>query len=83
VEGLFADSGIELWFERSSVAPAQFDSTDEAIDFLASRFGPMMMARQLTESSGRWEELRAELVELFERDEPMEYLVTLGRKEEL
>ena len=42
----------------------------------------MMMARQLAEASGRWNELRAELAELYERDEPLEYLVTLGRKEE-
>jgi hypothetical protein len=38
------------------------------------------MARQLTEASGRWDELRTELIALLERDEPAEYLVTVGPK---
>jgi hypothetical protein len=36
-----------------------------------------------TETSGRWPELRAELAALYDRDEPLEYLVTIGRKEKL
>jgi hypothetical protein len=40
----------------------------------------MMMARQLTEASGDWPKLRAELASLYELDEPIEYLVTVGRK---
>jgi hypothetical protein len=32
-------------------------------------------------ASGRWPELRAQLADLYERDEPLEYLVTLGRKD--
>jgi hypothetical protein len=42
----------------------------------------MMMARQLVEASGRWPELRAKLATLYERDEPLEYLVTIGRREQ-
>ena len=42
----------------------------------------MMMARELAEASDRWPQLRAELVDLYEHDEPMEYLLTVGRKEE-
>ncbi|HVN62383.1 MAG TPA: class I SAM-dependent methyltransferase [Gaiellaceae bacterium] len=83
VEALFAGTGVELEFERDTVAQAPFDSTDEAIEFMATKFGPMIMARQLAETTGRWHELRSELVELYEREEPLEYLVTLGRKEEL
>jgi hypothetical protein len=42
----------------------------------------MIMTRQLAEASGRWPELRSELVALSERREPMEYLVTIGLKDE-
>jgi len=82
VETLFAGTGIELEFERDAVTPAQFESTDAALEFLSTSFGPMMMARELAEASDRWPELRADLVDLYERDEPLEYLVTVGRKEE-
>jgi hypothetical protein len=33
-------------------------------------------------ASGRWPELRAEFAALYERDEPLDYLVALGRKDE-
>jgi SAM-dependent methyltransferase len=82
VDGLFEGTGIELEFERDTVMPMPFESTEAAIEFLATKFGPMVMARQLAEASGRWPELRAELETLYDRDEPLEYLVTLGRKEE-
>ncbi|HXY81790.1 MAG TPA: class I SAM-dependent methyltransferase [Gaiellaceae bacterium] len=82
VEGLFEGTGIELEFERDSVLPVPFESSDAAIEFLATKFGPMVMARQVAEASGRWRELRAELEALYERDEPQEYLVTVGRKEQ-
>jgi len=82
VQDLFDGVGVELEFRRDFLEQVPFDSTDEAIEFVSTKFGPMMMARQLTEASGRWSELRAELAELFEREEPLEYLVTLGRKEE-
>jgi SAM-dependent methyltransferase len=82
VERLFEGTGIELDFERAVATQAQFESTDAAIEFMTTKFGPMMMAHQLTEASGRWPELRAELTALYEREEPLEYLVTVGRKEE-
>ena len=82
VVNLFTDTGVELEFERDVLPQVPFDSPDEAIDFMATKFGPMIMARQLAEASGRWTELRAELTELYEREDPLEYLVTLGRKEE-
>ena len=52
----------------------------EALTELTTKFGPMIMARQFTEASGRWPELRAELVALYDHDEPMEYLRILGGK---
>jgi ubiquinone/menaquinone biosynthesis C-methylase UbiE len=80
VRELFAGSGIELEFRREAVEQAQFDSTDQAIEYLSTRFGPMIMAREMLTAAGRWNDLYADLVELYERDEPMEYLVTLGVK---
>ena len=82
VEGLFEGTGIELEFEHDAVAPTPFDTADEAIDFISTKFGPMIMARQITEASGRWPELRDQLTTLFEHEEPTQYLITLGRKDE-
>jgi len=78
---LFAGSGIELEFRRETVEQPQFDSTDEAIEFMSTRFGPMIMAREMLTAAGRWDDLRSDLIDLLERDEPMEYLVTLGVKD--
>jgi len=51
-------------------------------EYTTTKFGPMIMARQLSEAAGRWHELRADLVELFEGDDPLDYLVVVGREEE-
>ena len=80
VRCLFAESGIEVEFRRDTVEQAQFDSTEQAIDYLSTRFGPMIMAREMLTAAGRWDDLHADLIELYEREEPMEYLVTLGVK---
>jgi SAM-dependent methyltransferase len=80
VAGLFAGSGIELTFERGVVTPEPFGSTDEALTYFETKFGPMMMARQLAEAAGTWGALRAELADHYERDEPAEYLLTVGSK---
>ncbi len=40
----------------------------------------MIMAREMLTAAGRWDDLRADLVALYERDEPLEYLVTTGTK---
>lgn len=88
VRELFDGTGVELDFERESVE-FRFDSVDDAVDYYATKFGPVMMARKLTEGDGRWPELRADLTALFERrnestagdlSETAEYLVTHGRK---
>jgi SAM-dependent methyltransferase len=80
VSGLFADLGVDLQFDRETVAPPQFATADESVEFMVTKFGPLMMAKRLTEENGRWPELRAELVEQFERAEEGEYLVVTGRK---
>ncbi len=82
VEKLFDGSGVELEFERDVATSPPFESTDDAVDFITTKFGPMIMVQQMTEASGRWAELRAELASLYERDLPAEYLLALGQKEE-
>lgn len=52
----------------------------ETLTYLETKFGPMMIARQLAEAAGRWDLLRSELASFYERDEPLEYLLTVGRK---
>ena len=82
VRELFEGTDVELAFDRGTVAPVPFDTTDEAIEFMTTKFGPLIMARKLNEVSGRWAELRATLAELYEREEPMEYLIVTGRRRE-
>ena len=45
VQELFDGTGIELEFERDVGRAAQFESADAAIEFLAGKFGPLMMAQ--------------------------------------
>ena len=82
VEQLFDGSGIALEFERDVATSPPFATTDDAVEFITSKFGPMIMVKQMTEASGRWGELRNELAALYERDLPAEYLLTVGHKEE-
>jgi SAM-dependent methyltransferase len=80
VRGLFAGTGVQLEFDRDTVQEQPFGSGDDAVDFLATNFGPMMMLRGLLESKGVWEDLRAQLAKIYDRREPAEYLLVLGRK---
>ena len=85
---LFADSGIELAFSRETVV-WRFDSLPEAVETFTTTLGPLVKARELLEPQGRWDELRDEIADWFERGNrsgtdavalPMEYLVVLGDK---
>jgi SAM-dependent methyltransferase len=79
VRELFAGSGIELAFERDVAPEPDFATTEDAIAFGEEKFGPMIMARRMLPPD-RYAEMRATMVELFDRGMPMEYLVTLGTK---
>jgi ubiquinone/menaquinone biosynthesis C-methylase UbiE len=81
VAELFEGTGIELEFSRDFVTSAKFESTDAAIEFITTKFGPLIMARQFTEASGGWAQLREALAIQYENDVPQEYLVTIGRKD--
>ena len=82
VAQLFEGSGVELEFRRDVVAFEPFETSEDAVEFITTKFGPMIMARELAETAGRWPALHDELAALYDREEPLEYLVTLGRKEE-
>jgi ubiquinone/menaquinone biosynthesis C-methylase UbiE len=80
VAKLFDGTGVELHFDRDQLEPPDLGTTDEAMDYFTGKFGPLIMARQITEAQGRWQELRGELAAFYERGEPAEYLITTGRK---
>jgi ubiquinone/menaquinone biosynthesis C-methylase UbiE len=80
VRSLFEGTCMELEFERKVAGHEPFESAEADIEFHATRFGPLMAARAITEADGRWEALRAELVPLHEDRTSLEFLVVLGRK---
>jgi SAM-dependent methyltransferase len=80
VRRLFADTGVELEFERNVIDHEPFESAEADVEFHAARFGPLMAARAITEADGRWTALRSELVALHEDRTSLEYQVVLGRK---
>jgi SAM-dependent methyltransferase len=87
VSGLFAETGVELEFEKRSVS-FEHTSPESFVEFMADNYGPMLKAREKLSPDGRWEVLRSELIELCERSNtdgrafsaPSEYLVIHGRK---
>jgi SAM-dependent methyltransferase len=88
VSTLFVGMGIDLGFEREEVS-MRFDSVEEAVETYATKFGPVVKARELLEPQGRWAALRGDLTAFFARhnvaEEPQltvsaEYLVVLGHK---
>ncbi len=82
VSELFAGTGVRLEFDRETVAEEfPFASGDAAVEWLSSNFGPLMMLRPMLEAKGEWSAARAQLVALYDRHEPPEYLVVTGRKE--
>jgi SAM-dependent methyltransferase len=87
VRSLFADTGVELSFERDSVE-FHFDSVTEAVDFYETNFGPLVKAREQLQPQGLWDAAHRDLVALYEEHEgddgslafAGEYLVAIGRK---
>jgi SAM-dependent methyltransferase len=65
VRELLEPHGVQLSFERR-MCRLYDESPGSYIDFLGSVFGPMMGAKAMLEAEGRWDQLRQELVELFE-----------------
>ena len=89
VRELFEGTGIGFEFERE-VADIHHDSVAAAVDCYATKFGPVVTARELLEADGRWPALRDDMIKLFDRHNasggtrvvlPAQYLVVLGRKD--
>jgi len=88
VESLFEGTGVRLEFDDDTV-DQNFDSAEHALELFSERFGPMVMAKAALEPQGKWEALRDDLLEMYEREsEPRdggiavraEYLTTIGTK---
>ena len=88
VRELFEGTGIGFEFERE-VADIHHASVAAAVDCYATKFGPVVTARELLDADGRWPALRDDMVKLFERHNtsggtpvvlPAQYLVLFGRK---
>jgi SAM-dependent methyltransferase len=87
VRSLFEGTGAELAFEHRTVAFTA-DSPEAWVEYQAGRLGPLVLARAVLEQEGTWQQLRADLVELYsEANEstdgsfraPAEYLLSVAR----
>lgn len=87
IRELFAPTGADLHSERRMVNFAD-PSADDAVAYNETKLGPMVLAKAALEAEGRWDALRAELVELYDRNSepwdggirvPSEYLLTVAR----
>jgi SAM-dependent methyltransferase len=90
VRGLFADAPVELEFARGN-NPWRFDSAEDYVSFMETRYGPTLKARERLSGEGRWEECRGEILAMAERRNEAtdggllmhaEYLIAIGRKAE-
>jgi SAM-dependent methyltransferase len=63
VRGLFAGADVELAFEER-VATFEFASADQWLEETEQNLGPVVMAKAILEPQGKWEPVRAQLVEL-------------------
>jgi SAM-dependent methyltransferase len=88
VRDLFADAPVELEFTRGR-NPWRFDSAEDYVAFMETRYGPVLKARARLTADGAWEECRDEIVALAERHNEAtdgsllmlaEYLVVVGYK---
>jgi hypothetical protein len=80
VRALFEGTEIELELARETLAPPEFDSLEEEIEYTTSKFGPLVLARRMLEPQGRWESLLYDYRRLAAERNAAEYLVIVGRK---
>ena len=85
--GLFAEEGAKLEFQRRMVT-FLYDSPADWVSYSERTLGPFLMAKAALEPEGKWDALRAELVELYEGENQAtdgtmrveaEYLITIAR----
>jgi SAM-dependent methyltransferase len=89
VRRLFEGTGMHLRCERDSW-DIEHASAAAAVDCYTTTLGPVVEARRLAESEGRWTALERDLLDLFERQDRgdgdglvlrAEYLVVLGDRD--
>jgi hypothetical protein len=87
VSSLFHGTGVELVFERRTVAFTH-DSPESWVQYNEDVLGPTIIAKAALEPQGRWDDLRNALVELYEQHNEAadgsllaqgEYLLTVAR----
>lgn len=66
VREVFADADVVLELERAST-PFRFDSADRFVAFFETNYGPTVKARERLTAEGRWDDCRAEIVEMLDR----------------
>lgn len=66
VRGLFAGSDVELEHEKR-MAKFEFDSAQQWMDYTERNLGPVVVAKAILESQGKWEAAQADLVDLQEQ----------------
>jgi ubiquinone/menaquinone biosynthesis C-methylase UbiE len=81
VREIFAGTGVSFEFKREMVEFSPLESLDAEMEFMTTKFGPLIMARTFLEPAGRWSALLDDLQRLLAHQEPSEYLVALGTKQ--
>ena len=64
VRALFGDLGVDLTFERRMVT-VPFESPEAYLEFFEEWFGPTIMTRRALEPQGKYQELRAQYLDLI------------------
>ena len=81
---MLAGTGIEPEFDRDKV-DFVFDSPEEGLALFSTKFGPLVMAKEVLEPQGKWDALAAEIVGFFGQDGgsgyEAEYLIAMGSKQ--
>lgn len=85
VRELFEGTGVELQFERV-MAVWEWESPEDWVSYCEQALGPMIVAKSLLQPQGKWDEIRARLVDLFSQhvaadgSPGSEYLRTIARR---
>ena len=88
VRSLFEGTGVELEFTYGS-NPWRFESAEDWVAFMETRYGPTIKARERLSGEGRWEECRGKVLAMAERRNASsdgslllwaEYLVVTGHR---
>ncbi|MDP9188202.1 MAG: methyltransferase domain-containing protein [Actinomycetota bacterium] len=88
VRGLFANTGIEMEFERAAVE-FRFASPEETMAEYETKFGPVVAAKAALEPEEKWDALREDMLVMYARINTSdgddlaflaEYLVAKGSK---